>query len=219
MLPNLAYDPIADFVPISGIAKFSNVLNASSALPYKTAKEFVEAAKKNPGKYRAASATTFTRLEMELLQKVAGIELLQVPYKAMAEATTALVSGEVDVLFNDAATAAAFYKSGKVHPLGVTGATRMSGLPNVPTLREQGLGDYEFTGWIAMYFPAKTPAPVVAAMRDLLKETATSPHVADAMTRASFEPLNITGEQVSALQRADSDRLGKLARAFAAQSK
>jgi tripartite-type tricarboxylate transporter receptor subunit TctC len=217
MLPKLPYDPVADFVPITGIAKFSLVLNATSGLPFKTSRELIEAAKKNPGKYRYGSATTMTRLAMEMLEHVAGIQLLQVPYKSMAEATTALVSGEVDLVMNDAATATAFYQSGRVHPLAATGAARMAGLPNVPTLREQGLADYELTGWLAMYFPAKTPPAVVAAMRDILREAVKSSYVAEARARASYEPLELSGDQVAALQRADSEKFGKLVRAAGLQ--
>lgn len=92
----------------------------------------------------------------------------------------------------------------------MTRAERLAGLPNVPTLREQGLKDYEFTGWIAVYFPAKTPAPIVNAMQELLKETLKAPNVTETMARASFEPLNYSGEQLDALQRADSAKIGKL---------
>jgi len=209
MLPHLAYDPVADFVPVYGMAKFTNVLNATAALPYKGSREFIEAAKKSPGKYKFGSATTMTRLEVELLQKLAGIELQQIPYKSMAEATTALVRGEIDVLMNDA-TAASCYKDGRIRPLAATGEQRMARLPHVPAFREQGLKDYEFTGWVAVYFPAKTPAPIVTAMQGLLRDALKAPNVIEAMTLASYEPLNLSGEQLAALQRADSDKVAKI---------
>jgi len=210
MLPNLAYDPVADFIPVYGMAKFTNVLNATASLPYKGAREFIEAAKKNPGKYRFGSATTMTRLQVELLQKLAGIELEQIPYRSMADATTALVRGEIDVLMNDAITADPFYKAGRIHPLAVAGAERMARLPDVPTFREQGVKDYEFTGWIAVYFPAKTPTPIVTAMQELLKDALKAPNVTETMARAAYEPLNLSGQQLIALQRADSDKVSKL---------
>ena len=235
MLPKLPYDPVTDFVPIAGVAKFSNVLNATSGLPFKHLGELIDAAKKNPEKYRFGSATTMTRLEMTMFEHFAKVKVLQVPYKAMAEATTALVSGEIDLLMNDETppawqlpigvnaslwryahsyrlAAAAFYPSGKIRPLAVTGAARMPGLPNVPTFRELGLQDYELTGWIAMYFPAKTPPATVSKMRDILQDAAKSPAIAEVMSRASFEPLDLNGAQVTALQKADSERLGKLVR-------
>jgi len=214
MHPNQAYDPVADFVPITGIATFTNVLNASSTLPFKTLSDVIDAAKKSPEKFRFASATTFTRLEMLMFEHIAKVKVLQVPYKAMSEATTALVSGEVDLLFNDAVTAIPFYQAGKVFPLAVTGTKRMTGLPNVPTFRELGLPEYELTGWIAMYFPAKTPPAMTLAMRKVLQDAAKSPPAVEAMARASYEPLDLPGELVTALQKADSDRLGKWMRAL-----
>lgn len=212
MLSKLAYDPAADFVPVSGVAKFTNVMNATASLPHKSLKDLIEDARRNPQKYRFGSATTFTRLEMLMFEHNAKVKVLQVPYKAMAEATTALVSGELDLLFNDAVTAAQFYQTGKIFPIAVTGATRMVGLPNVPTFRELGLSEFELTGWIAMYFPAKTPPAIVTVMRELLQDAAKSSIVKESMARASFEPLELTGTQVELLQKTDFDRLGKVVR-------
>lgn len=219
MLPNLAYDPVADFVPIAGVAKFTNVLNASSTVPFKNLTELINDARKNPGKLRFGSATTMTRLEALMFEHIAKVQVLQVPYKAMAEATTALVAGQIDLLVNDAVTAAPFYQSGKVFPLAVTGTSRMAGLPNVPTFKELGLTEYELTGWIAMYFPAKTPPAIVLAMRQIVQDAAKSKLAAEAMSRASYEPLDLDGAQVAALQKADSDRLGKFVRGLGLEAR
>ena len=151
---------------------------------------------------------------MEMFEHVAGVKMLAVPYKTMAAATLALASGEISFLMNDASTAIPFYKSGQVRPLAATGTTRMAVLPQVPTLREQGLEDYEFTGWFAMYFPANTPPPVVAAMQDMLREAAKSKHVSDALALNAFEPLDLSGPQLATLQRNESERWGKLLRAM-----
>ena len=131
----------------------------------------------------------------------------------MADATTALVGGQVDLLMNDVATVVSYYKSGQLRPLATTGPTRMSALPNVPTLREAGLTDYELTGWVATYFPAKTSPAIVATMRDILSKAAKTRYVVDALALASFEPLELSGDQLTALQRAESDKWGKLLRA------
>lgn len=219
MLAKLPYDPVADYVPISGVAKFTLVLNAGPSLPFKTVRQFVEAAKANPGKYSYGSATASTRLAMEMLEHLAQVKLLAVPYKAMAAATTALASGEVDLLMNDAATAIPFYQTGKVRPLAVTGSARMKALPNVPTLSEEGLSEYELTGWFATYFPANTPPAIVATMRDMIREAAKTRYVADALALSSFEPLDISGAELTALQRTESDKWGKMLRAMGVQAR
>ena len=212
-LPQLPYDPVADFVPLVGIAKFSLVMNATPSLPFKSVRELIEAARSNPGKYTYASATASTRVAMEMFERQAGIKLKHIPYKTMADATTALVGGQVDLLMNDVATVVSYYKSGQLRPLATTGPTRMSALPNVPTLREAGLTDYELTGWVATYFPANTSPAIVATMRDILSKAAKTRYVVDALALASFEPLELSGDQLTALQRAESDKWGKLLRA------
>ena len=212
MLPQLQYDPVADFIPLVGIVKYSMVMNAGPTLPFKSVRELIDAARSNPGKYTFASATTSTRAAMEVFERQAGIKLLQVPYKSMADATTALVGGQVQLLMNDVATALPYYKGGQLRPLATTGSTRNPALPNVPTLREEGVADYEMTIWVATYFPAKTPPEVVATARDILSKAAKTQTVVDAMAIAKFEPLQLTGDQLTALQRTESDKWGKVLR-------
>ena len=211
-LPQLPYDPVADFVPLVGIAKFSLVMNARPSLPFKSIRELIEGARTNPDKYTYASATASTRVAMEMFEHQAGIKLKQIPYKTMADATTALVGGQVDLLMNDVATVVAYYKSGQLRPLATTGLTRMAALPNVPTLREAGLPDYELTGWVATYFPAHTPPAIVATMQDIVRKAAKTHYVVDALALASFEPLELSGDQLTALQRSESEKWGKLLR-------
>lgn len=211
MLPNVPYDPVKDYTPITGIADYPLVLNASTTLPFKTVNELIDAAKKNPGRYRFGSATTTTLLAMELFKKQAGIELLSVPYKAMSQATLALASGEVDLVVNDAITAKTFYDTGRVRPLAASSANRVKILPDVPTLKEAGL-DYEMTVWLGAYFPANTPKVIVEKMRTLLAASMRSPAVVEAMDRASYEPMLISGTELTALQRSDAKKWGKLIR-------
>jgi tripartite-type tricarboxylate transporter receptor subunit TctC len=216
MLPNLAYDPVADFVPVAGLSRFSLVLNTGSSLPFRTLREFIDDARRNPGKYSYASASATTRMAMEMLERQAGLKLLSVPFKTMAEATSALAGGQVDLLMNDVATAVPFYQSGRLHPLAVTGAGRMYAIPDVPTLREQGVADYELNGWFAMYFPANTPPALVAAMREIMVKASKTQYMADVLKLASFEPLDLSPQQLGALLRNDIDKWRTAARASGA---
>jgi len=208
-LPDMPYDPVKDFTPIVGVGTFPLVLNISTTLPYTSAGELIDSAKKNPAKYRYGSATATTQLAAELLNNKAGITITHVPYKAMAQASLAMASGEVDIVFNDAITSKPFYDNGRVRPLAVSGPSRIPQLPNVPTFREHGL-DYEMEVWLAAYFPAKTPDSIVLTMQDILQKSIKSPYVVEAMERASYVPLAMAGDELTALQRRESEKWGKL---------
>src|SRR5438128_8882486 len=110
-----------------------------------------------PGNYSYGSGTTSTRLAIDILEHLAKNKLLSVPYKAQAQAAAALAGGEIDLLVTDVSTAVPHYQSGRMRPLGTTGPKRLVALPDVPTVREQGVQQYEFTAWSAMFVPARTP--------------------------------------------------------------
>lgn len=209
-LPKLPYDPVADFQPVAGVADFALVINAGPSSRFQSVRELVEHARANPGKLNYGSASATTRMAVEMLEQLAGVKMTSVPYKAMAQATTALASGEIDLLVNDVATAAPYYQSNRIRPLGSTGRKRLASLPNVPTVREQGLAEYEVSGWFAWFVPAQTPAPVAGEVRRLLRGAAKSKYVADAIAANSYEPLEATPAELSTLLRGDIDRWGKL---------
>ena len=129
-------------------------------------------------------------------------------------ATTALAGGQIDLLITDASTALPHYQSGRLRPLGSTGKTRLAALPNVPTIAEQGVKDYEFVAWSALFVPARTPPEVVEQLRTMIRKAAASKHVADANTTTSSEPLAMDTAQVKTLVRNELDRWGKLLRAM-----
>jgi tripartite-type tricarboxylate transporter receptor subunit TctC len=210
MIPNLPYDPLRDFVPLTGIAKALLVMNLGTSTNFKTARDFIAAAKANPGKYTCASATTTTRLACELLQSTAGIKLLNVPYKATAGGVTALASGEVDVMFVDVSSVSSQWQSGRVRPVAVTGTTRMRSLPDLPTLREQGVPEYDMSAWFATYFPAKTPPEIASTMREILRKASKTKLMADTLNSFAMEPLDIAGDDVTQLTRREIEMWGKI---------
>jgi tripartite-type tricarboxylate transporter receptor subunit TctC len=201
MLPNLPYDPFRDFIPLVGISKLTLQLNLGSSTQFKTAREFIAAAKASPGKYTFASATTSTRLAGELLQSEAGIKLMNVPYKSTSAAAVALASGEVDSFLIDAASVQNLWQGGRIRPVAVSSASRMPAFPNLPTLREEGVRDYEFTAWFAAYFARGTPPEVVAAMRDILRKALKAPSFTETLSKVGMEPLNLAGDDLTALAR------------------
>ncbi|HSV79397.1 MAG TPA: tripartite tricarboxylate transporter substrate binding protein [Ramlibacter sp.] len=208
---HLPYDPVTDFVPVAGIAKTSLVMNAGPTVTAKTAREFIASARVNPGKYTFGNGTATTRLAGELLQTLTGIKLLSVPYKNLADAMQGLAAGQLDLVFIDAASASSYYKLG-VRPLAVTGTTRTPALPNVPTLREEGVAGYDITGWFATYLPAKTPPEVAASLRDIVQKAAAGKYVSEVLANFSMEPLEFAGNDLMTFQRAEAVKWGKLVR-------
>lgn len=205
MLPNIPYDPFRDFIPLVGISKLTLQLNLGASTQFKSAREFLAAAKASPGKYTFASATTSTRLAGELLQANAGVKLLNVPYKSTSAAATALASGEVDSFLIDAASVQSLLQGGRIRSVAVSSTSRMQAFPNLPTLREEGVIDYDFTAWFASYFARGTPPEAVAAMREILRKAVKAPVLAETLSKVGMEPLDMTGDDLTALARREVD--------------
>jgi tripartite-type tricarboxylate transporter receptor subunit TctC len=213
MLPNLPYDPFRDFIPLTGISKLTLQLNLGSSTPFKTAREFIAAAKASPGKYTFASATTSTRLAGELLQSNAAIKLMNVPYKSTSAAAIALASGEVDSFLIDAASVQNLWQSGRVRPVAVSSAARMTAFPHLPTLQEEGVRDYDFTAWFAAYFARGTPPEAVAAMREILRKALKTQSFSESLAKVGMEPLDVAGDDLTALARREVDVWAKVVKA------
>jgi tripartite-type tricarboxylate transporter receptor subunit TctC len=213
MIPNLPYDPLRDFIPLVGISKVMLAFNLGPSTSFKSVREFVEAAKANPGKYTFGSATTTSRLTGELLQSLAGIKLLNVPYKTTAAGLTAVAAGEVDLMFADAASARPLWDTGRVRYLAFTGSTRSSIMSQVPTMKEEGVPDYDLVAWFATYFAAKTPPDAVTAMREILRKAVKTPAFVETLTKANMEPLDLAGEEINAMTRREIETYTTVLRA------
>lgn len=213
MIPNLRYDPVRDFVPLVGISKVALAMNLGPSTNFKTASEFIAAAKANPGKYTFGSSTATTRLAGELLQSVAGIKLLNVPYKGTAASATALAAGEVDLMIVDPSSINMHWQSGRVRPVAVTSSSRLKAFPNIPTLKEEALPDYEVTAWYGTYFARGTPPEITRAMRDILRKAVQHPGMLETLAKVGMEPLELTGDDITSLIRKEVDMWTKVVKA------
>src|SRR4051794_16738410 len=162
----LAYDPVADFVPVTLVVQYPAVLVVPNSSPAHSVKEFIAHAKANPGKVTFASPGygTGPHLAGELFKRVAGIELTHVPYRGAAPALQDVIAGRVDSFFNNIAPLVPLMKEGQVRGLAVTTARRTPAMPDLPTLAEQGLAGFDVSGWYAFFVPAGTPGAVVRKM-------------------------------------------------------
>jgi tripartite-type tricarboxylate transporter receptor subunit TctC len=159
---NLKFNFIRDVAPIAGIARIANVMTVNPSLPAKTVAEFIAYAKANPGKVNmgSAGAASATHLAGELFKMLAGVDLVHVPYRGNGPALTALLGGQIDVLFASVPSAIEFVKTGKLRGLAVTNAARSDAVPGIPTLGESVPG-YEMTAWFGAVAPKGTPAEIV----------------------------------------------------------
>ena len=172
-LQRLKYDPIADFEPIGMVANSPTLLVTTNSLPVTNAKELVALLKAKPDSisYASAGIGTAPHLTAELFQINTGTHMLHVPYKGSAPALVDTIGGTTQVMFPSLFSAFPFVTGGKLRALGIAGEKRSSVLPNIPTLREQGIPNMNVTQWYALFAPAKTPTAIINRLNKELNLT------------------------------------------------
>ena len=172
-LQRLKYDPIADFEPIGMVASSPTLLVSTNSLPVTNAKELVALLKAKPDSisYASAGMGTAPHLTSELFQINTGTHMLHVPYKGSAPALVDTIGGTTQVMFPSLFSAFPFVTGGKLRALGIAGEKRSSVLPNIPTLREQGIPNMNVTQWYALFAPAKTPTAIINRLNKELNLT------------------------------------------------
>ncbi|RZL94637.1 MAG: tripartite tricarboxylate transporter substrate binding protein [Variovorax sp.] len=210
----LPYDPVKDYAPIAALGKGGQIMVVSPAFPAKTVAEFVALAKKEPGKYSFGSGSSSSRMAGELLQQMADIRLLHVPYKSNTLAVTDLLGGQINMMITDTATGLPQVKAGKLRALGMSSAGRSPLAPEVPTIAEAGVKGYEMGYWFAAYAPAKTPPAVVKRLNELLVKAAKS----SAAKAAFYDPtgtevFTTSPEELAKFQAGESQKWGRIVKA------
>jgi tripartite-type tricarboxylate transporter receptor subunit TctC len=214
MYRKLAYDPLRDFASVSMLATGPAMLVTHPSLPVKSVKELVALAKARPGAINHASAGvgTFTFLAAELFKRRAAIDMLHVPYRSGGEALTAILSGEISVYFAPAAGALPQVKQGRLRPLAVTSAKRMSLAPELPTVAESGYAQFEFGNWYGVVVPAKTPREIIDRLRAASVTAINSPGINKRLQDSCFVPIGNTPEEFGAYFRSEIEAWGKIVR-------
>ena len=211
---NLPYDALKDFQPLVWAGSTMNALVVRNDLPVSNVREFIEYAKKNPGKmnFGSTGSGSSNHLSMELFMRMTGAKLAHIPYKGSAPAVTALLAGEIDALFDNVPNVVQHIKAGKMKAIGVSGVQRAALLPEVPTVAEAGVPGYEVNVWFGMQVPAGTPRPVVDKLnRDivtLLKE----PDVVKRFRDQGVEVVASTPEEFSRLVHGEVGKWTQLIR-------
>lgn len=189
-MTKVGYDPVRDFVPVAPLASIPFVLVANPASPYNTLSDLIGAAQKAPGaiSYASAGPGTSNHLAAEMLGNSAKVKLLHVPYRGSAPALADVLAGHVPVMFDLQSTAVPNIRQGKLKPLAVTSARRSSLLPDVPTVAESGLKDYEVSAWFALFAPARTPQPVQHRLDTELAAVMQSPDIKQRLRDMGADP-------------------------------
>ena len=206
----LPYDPVKDFLPVTLLGKGGQIMIVNPKVEATTVAEFIALAKKQPGKLTFGSGSSSSRIAGELLQQMAGIQILHVPYKSNPLAITDLLGGQIDMMITDTATGLPQVKGGKVRALGVTAPKRSPLAPDIPTIDEAGVKGYEMGYWFAAYVPAKTPPAVVRRLNELMVAATKSASAKTFYEGSGTDPAVSTPEELGKFQTAESQKWGRI---------
>lgn len=215
IFPNVKYDPVRDFTPITLVAITPYMLVLHPGVKAKTLKEFVALVKSQPGKlnFASAGAGTTTQIAMEMLKLAAGLDIVHVPYSGNGPAGTATIGGQVQALFGSMPAVLPHAKAGRLHPVAVGTAKRSSALPNVPTVAESGFPGFEVSLWLGFFAPKGAPAPVVKKLYEELVAIAKSPEMKEPFERNGADPLTTTQPELAKLMKSELDKYSKVIKA------
>lgn len=215
----LPFDPVRDYAPITQLASSPNVLVAHPSVPARNFKELIALAKAKPGQINFASASVASvgHLTGELLNNLAGIRMVHVPYKGSGQAVTDLLGGHVQLMFSGFSSTLPHIKSGKLRPLVVTGARRSPALPDVPTIAESGFPGFEATAWYGVLAPAKTPKPIVTRLHAEIVKVLQLPDVKERLGNLGFEIVGSTPEQFAAYIKSEISKWEKVVKTSGAK--
>jgi tripartite-type tricarboxylate transporter receptor subunit TctC len=208
------YDAQRDFTPVTIAVEIDYVLLVHPSVPARSVHELIALAKAQPGRLNYASSGNGSsfHLGMELFKRLAGVDMVHVPFKGSALSVNAMLAGEVQVMLNGTVNGLPLAKSGKLRALAVTGAKRSPLAPELPTVAESGLPGYEMSGWFGTVAPAGTPAAVIARLN---AEYVRALHAPEVRTRLEGFGLDIVGdtpEDMARRMREDGRRLARVIR-------
>ncbi len=210
--PKLPFHPINDFAPVVVMTRMDNILVASPSFPPNTLKELIALAKAKPGQINFASSGVAGtgHLSGELIKKMAGIDMVHVPYKGSTPAYTDVMSGQVQVLINNIMSTMPFIKDGRLKALAVLGAKRSPIAPDVPTVAESGLPGFEVTSWFGVVAPAKTPREVITKLNREIVGILKMPDVRERLLAQGGEPVGNTPEEFGQMIRSETKKFADI---------
>jgi len=212
--PKVPYDPERDFAPVTIAVEVSYVLLVHPSVPAKTVRELIALARSKPGQLNYASSGNGSsfHLSMELFKRMAGVDIVHVPFKGSALSVNSMLAGEVQIMFNGTPNGVPLAKSGRLRALAVAGAKRSPLAPELPTIAESGLPGYEMGGWFGTVAPTGTPAPVIAKLNSEYVRALRAPEVRERLEGFGFEVVGSTPSEFASRMRSESQRVARVIR-------
>ena len=212
LVPNRGYDTLRDLAPVTQAVTVTNLLVVHPSVPAKNVKELLAIARSRPGRLNYASSGngTVTHLAGELFKLMGKVDITHVPFKGGAPALTALISGEVDLSYENSLVVTPHVKAGKVKALAVTGTRRSQLMPDLPTIGDSGLPGYNASGWYGLFVPAATPRAIVARLNAEAVKALRLPEVVRTLSSQGAEPVGNSPEEFSAFVRAEIEKWANL---------
>jgi tripartite-type tricarboxylate transporter receptor subunit TctC len=214
MYRKLPYDPIADFVPVGMIVAYSYALVSRKDLPQQSLREIIEFARANPGKLTYASGGTGTgqHVAASVLAQLTGVQMVHVPYRGAQAAHVDLLSGRVDLFFDNAVTAQPYVDDGRLKVYAVSSAKRFPGMPGVPTVNETGVAKMEMDAWFGLYARTGTPPAVLERLRGEMAKVINAPDVVARLEKGGGRILRMSQTEADAYTKAEISKWSTLIR-------
>ena len=208
LFPSLNYDAIIDLAPVSLLCEYANIMAVPMSSPAHSVAEFIAYAKANRGKVTFASSGhgTSVHLSGELFKRMAGIEMLHVPYRGAGPALNDLLPGRVDVMFNNIGAVLPLIQGGKLRGLAVTTAKRTPAVPQLPPIAEAGVPGFDVSSWYALFAPARTPPEIIGKMHADTVAALTDPATKERLEQLGVVVVGSTPVELAAFLKAEMDK-------------
>ncbi|WP_025138856.1 tripartite tricarboxylate transporter substrate binding protein [Achromobacter sp. DH1f] len=212
LMKNIPYDPVKDFTPIARGGNLPFILVANPKRPWKSVADLVADARQHPGRITYASGNSTGIVAGATLANRAKIDILHVPYKGTPQGLTDVVGGQVDFMFTDLASGLPFVQSGQLRALAVSTAERSAIVPDLPSMAESGVPDFDLNSWNGYFGPAGMPPDVVAKLNDAINQIVAKPDVRKRLAGLGFDAFSSTPDAFAQFVGEQRDLWGKLIR-------
>ena len=214
-LQKIPFDPIRDFIPITNFVSVANMLVARPALPINRVQDIVPYAKANPGKLRWATSGTGSAgsLAAEFFKQKNNIDVIIVPYKGAGPASLGVLTSEADLMFANPSVFLPHIKAGRLRAIATAGAERIAALPDMPTLRESGYGDFESQSWYGLAAPARTPAAIIRLWHKESVAVLKDPDIVARITQDGGVPVGSTPQEFARQIREETAKWARVIKA------